>query len=146
MSESRAVSPAAHTSDQPAAGRNQPNAYGKEAKLDELSKYFHLPEKAVAKELGICLTSLKKLCRSYGTFRLKVNLCLRTALLRNESYILCACSLAGIFAPLLRYVGITRWPFRKLKSLERTMRKVQSESEVAFSELLCKILYMSMST
>jgi hypothetical protein len=24
------------------------------------------PEKAVAKELGICLTSLKKLCRSYG--------------------------------------------------------------------------------
>ena len=26
----------------------------------ELSKYFHLPEKAVAKELGICLTSLKK--------------------------------------------------------------------------------------
>ncbi|EKX39610.1 hypothetical protein GUITHDRAFT_76281 [Guillardia theta CCMP2712] len=60
----------------------------KEVKLDELSKYFHLPEKAVAKELGICLTSLKKLCRSYG---------------------------------------ITRWPFRKLKSLERTMRKVQTE-------------------
>jgi hypothetical protein len=59
----------------------------KEVKLDELSKYFHLPEKAVAKELGICLTSLKKLCRSYG---------------------------------------ITRWPFRKLKSLERTMRKVQT--------------------
>ena len=59
----------------------------KEVKLEELSKYFHLPEKAVAKELGICLTSLKKLCRSYG---------------------------------------ITRWPFRKLKSLERTMRKVQT--------------------
>ena len=57
----------------------------KDVKLEELSKYFHLPEKAVAKELGICLTSLKKLCRSYG---------------------------------------ITRWPFRKLKSLERTMRKV----------------------
>jgi len=35
----------------------------REVKLDELSKYFHLPEKAVAKELGICLTSLKKLCR-----------------------------------------------------------------------------------
>ena len=36
----------------------------REVRLDELSKYFHLPEKAVAKELGICLTSLKKLCRS----------------------------------------------------------------------------------
>jgi hypothetical protein len=30
------------------------------ARMQELSKYFHLPEKAVAKELGICLTSLKK--------------------------------------------------------------------------------------
>ena len=29
-----------------------------------------------------------------------------------------------------RSYGITRWPFRKLKSLERTMRKVQTESEV----------------
>jgi hypothetical protein len=38
----------------------------KDFKLEELSKYFHLPEKAVAKELGICLTSLKKICRSYG--------------------------------------------------------------------------------
>lgn len=34
-----------------------------DVKLEELSKFFHLPEKAVAKELGICLTSLKKLCR-----------------------------------------------------------------------------------
>mmetsp|Transcript_2001 Transcript_2001/g.3662 ORF Transcript_2001/g.3662 Transcript_2001/m.3662 type:complete len:98 (-) Transcript_2001:5-298(-) len=61
----------------------------KDFKLEELSKYFHLPEKAVAKELGICLTSLKKLCRSYG---------------------------------------ITRWPFRKLKSIQRTLAKVQDES------------------
>ena len=56
----------------------------KDFKLEELSKYFHLPEKAVAKELGICLTSLKKICRSYG---------------------------------------ITRWPFRKLKSIQRTLAK-----------------------
>ena len=41
----------------------------KDFKLEELSKYFHLPEKAVAKELGICLTSLKKICRSYGVTR-----------------------------------------------------------------------------
>jgi hypothetical protein len=33
------------------------------AELHELTKYFHLSEKAAAKELGICLTSLKKLCR-----------------------------------------------------------------------------------
>ena len=51
-------------------------------KLEELSKYFHLPERAVAKELGICLTTLKKLCRSYG---------------------------------------ITRWPFCKVKSIQRTL-------------------------
>ena len=70
-----------------ASASNGSTLLSKEVKLDELSKYFHLPEKAVAKELGICLTSLKKLCRSYG---------------------------------------ITRWPFRKLKSLERTMRKVQT--------------------
>ena len=61
----------------------------KDFKLEELSKYFHLPEKAVAKQLGICLTSLKKLCRSYG---------------------------------------ITRWPFRKLKSIQRTLAKVQDET------------------
>jgi len=49
--------------------------------LQELSKYFHMPEKAVAKELGICLTSLKKLCRSYGITRWpfrKVPNCLRS--------------------------------------------------------------------
>ena len=44
----------------------------KDFKLEELSKYFLLPETAVAKELGICLTSLKKICRSYGESR-KVN-------------------------------------------------------------------------
>ena len=86
-----AVAIAMHTNSL-AARSSASQLLSKEVKLDELSKYFHLPEKAVAKELGICLTSLKKLCRSYG---------------------------------------ITRWPFRKLKSLERTMRKVQTESEAA---------------
>ena len=84
-----AVAIAIHTTSAISASpsTSQGSILSKEVKLDELSKYFHLPEKAVAKELGICLTSLKKLCRSYG---------------------------------------ITRWPFRKLKSLERTMRKVQT--------------------
>ena len=55
--------------------------------IDELSQYLHLPEKAVAKELGICLTSLKKLCRQHG---------------------------------------ITRWPYRKLKSLDKKLAKAES--------------------
>jgi len=58
-------------------------------KLEELSQYFNLPEKAVAQKMGICLTSLKKVCRENG---------------------------------------IMRWPFRKLKSLERTMKKVNADS------------------
>ncbi|EKX34389.1 hypothetical protein GUITHDRAFT_80613, partial [Guillardia theta CCMP2712] len=37
--------------------------------LDQLSHYFHLPEKQVAQELGICLTSLKKICRARGVMR-----------------------------------------------------------------------------
>ena len=41
----------------------------KDFKLEELFKYFHLPEN---KELGICLTSLWKICRSHGESR-KVN-------------------------------------------------------------------------
>lgn len=58
--------------------------------MEELSDYFHLPEKQVAAKMGMCLTSLKKICRSHG---------------------------------------ITRWPFRKLKSLERTMKKMNEDSQ-----------------
>lgn len=57
--------------------------------IDELSQYLHLPEKAVAKELGICLTSLKKLCRQNG---------------------------------------ITRWPYRKLKSLDKKIARAENGS------------------
>jgi len=57
----------AHDGDGGGGGAGRPS-HNKEVKLDELSKYFHLPEKAVAKELGICLTSLKKLCRCFPTF------------------------------------------------------------------------------
>jgi len=34
--------------------------------FDELSKYFHLPINQVAKELGVCATILKKICRRNG--------------------------------------------------------------------------------
>jgi hypothetical protein len=37
--------------------------------MQELSKYFSMPEKTVAKQLGICLTSLKKICRQNGINR-----------------------------------------------------------------------------
>jgi hypothetical protein len=37
--------------------------------LSELQKLFHLTEKQVAKELGVCLTSLKKICRQHGIHR-----------------------------------------------------------------------------
>jgi hypothetical protein len=55
--------------------------------LEELSTHFGLPEKMVAKKLGICLTSLKKLCRQHG---------------------------------------IHRWPYRKLKSIEKKVEKLES--------------------
>ena len=35
----------------------------------DLSKFFTTPEKIVAKELGMSLTSLKKLCRQKGISR-----------------------------------------------------------------------------
>jgi len=34
--------------------------------LEELSQFFHLPISAVAKELGVCATVLKKICRRNG--------------------------------------------------------------------------------
>jgi hypothetical protein len=34
--------------------------------FEQLSKYFHLPINDVAKELGICATMLKKICRRNG--------------------------------------------------------------------------------
>ena len=40
-----------------------------ELSMQELSKYFKMPEKVVAKHLGICLTSLKKICRANGINR-----------------------------------------------------------------------------
>jgi len=64
--------------------------------LEELSDFFHLPEKQVAQQMGMCLTSLKKICRAHG---------------------------------------ITRWPFRKLKSLERTMQKVNADSSSISAQL-----------
>eukprot|EP01094_Clydonella_sp_ATCC50884_P019534 TRINITY_DN383_c0_g1_i1.p1 TRINITY_DN383_c0_g1~~TRINITY_DN383_c0_g1_i1.p1 ORF type:complete len:346 (-),score=158.15 TRINITY_DN383_c0_g1_i1:501-1538(-) len=37
--------------------------------MEDLSKYFHLPINDVAKELGVCATVLKKICRKKGIKR-----------------------------------------------------------------------------
>eukprot|EP00285_Hemiselmis_virescens_P014141 CAMPEP_0173380212 /NCGR_PEP_ID=MMETSP1356-20130122/2943_1 /TAXON_ID=77927 ORGANISM="Hemiselmis virescens, Strain PCC157" /NCGR_SAMPLE_ID=MMETSP1356 /ASSEMBLY_ACC=CAM_ASM_000847 /LENGTH=285 /DNA_ID=CAMNT_0014333731 /DNA_START=77 /DNA_END=934 /DNA_ORIENTATION=+ len=63
--------------------------------MERLSSLFHLPEKAVAQELGMCLTSLKKIARRHG---------------------------------------ITRWPYRKLQSLKRTMEKL-GEDQTSLSNI-----------
>jgi hypothetical protein len=34
--------------------------------LERLSEYFHMPINDVSKELGICTTVLKKICRNLG--------------------------------------------------------------------------------
>jgi len=57
--------------------------------LEELEQYFNVPEKQVAKNLGVCLTSLKKLCRHHG---------------------------------------IHRWPYRKLKSIEKKIHRIRQSS------------------
>jgi len=38
----------------------------KNISFEELAKYFHLPINQVAKELGVCATILKKICRKNG--------------------------------------------------------------------------------
>ena len=63
--------------------------------LEELEQYFNIPEKQVAKNLGVCLTSLKKLCRHHG---------------------------------------IHRWPYRKLKSIEKKIHRIRQNSG-AFDDL-----------
>jgi len=57
--------------------------------LEELEQYFNVPEKQVAKNLGVCLTSLKKLCRHHG---------------------------------------IHRWPYRKLKSIEKKIHRIRQNT------------------
>eukprot|EP00282_Hemiselmis_andersenii_P012143 CAMPEP_0114132342 /NCGR_PEP_ID=MMETSP0043_2-20121206/13044_1 /TAXON_ID=464988 /ORGANISM="Hemiselmis andersenii, Strain CCMP644" /LENGTH=178 /DNA_ID=CAMNT_0001225851 /DNA_START=133 /DNA_END=665 /DNA_ORIENTATION=- len=56
---------------------------------DVLKQYLHLPAKEVAKRLGLCLTSLKKVCRQHG---------------------------------------MTRWPYRKLRSIEKKLESLQSSA------------------
>ncbi|EFJ05382.1 hypothetical protein SELMODRAFT_73105, partial [Selaginella moellendorffii] len=38
-------------------------------KMSDLAQHFHLPINAAAKELGICPTVLKKICRRNGMRR-----------------------------------------------------------------------------
>lgn len=58
----------------------------KNISFEELSQYFHLPINQVAKELKVCATILKKICR------------------RN---------------------GISRWPHRKIRSIEKRIGNLE---------------------
>jgi len=61
--------------------------------------WLQLPAKEVAKELGMCLTSLKKVCRQHG---------------------------------------IVRWPYRRLKMIDRVKDQYHSVSIVpAFTLMYC---------
>lgn len=57
---------------------------------EQLTKYFHLPITDVAKELGICATMLKKICRKNGIPRWPHRKVLRG---------LCCCLVKIIFLP-----------------------------------------------
>jgi hypothetical protein len=75
----------------------------KSASRDQIASYFHLPIAAASREIGICATLLKKICRKYG---------------------------------------IPRWPFRKLKSIEKAMVNLidslrsSPQEEGVFTQLL----------
>eukprot|EP00029_Vermamoeba_vermiformis_P006872 TRINITY_DN2816_c0_g1_i1.p1 TRINITY_DN2816_c0_g1~~TRINITY_DN2816_c0_g1_i1.p1 ORF type:complete len:330 (-),score=51.68 TRINITY_DN2816_c0_g1_i1:261-1250(-) len=75
----------------------------KSATRDQIASYFHLPIAAASREIGICATLLKKICRKYG---------------------------------------IPRWPFRKLKSIEKAMVNLidslrsSPQEEGVFTQLL----------
>lgn len=47
----------------------QENARGRTLTYDDLARFFHLPINAAAKELGVCVTALKKQCRKHGVPR-----------------------------------------------------------------------------
>eukprot|EP00171_Calliarthron_tuberculosum_P009562 IDg9562t1 len=45
------------------------SARGRTLTYDDLARCFHLPINAAAKELGVCVTALKKQCRKHGVPR-----------------------------------------------------------------------------
>ncbi|WOL11589.1 hypothetical protein Cni_G20353 [Canna indica] len=64
-------------------------------RLKDLASYVHLPIQEAAKELQICPTALKKVCRKHG---------------------------------------IRRWPYRKIRSMDREISALQRELRSASSE------------
>ncbi|GMH34699.1 hypothetical protein BSKO_02560 [Bryopsis sp. KO-2023] len=65
-------------------GDDAPERKGKTS-IHRLAQFFHLPINCAAKELGICPTVLKKICRKHG---------------------------------------LTRWPHRKLRSIDKNLEKL----------------------
>lgn len=87
--------------------------------LSELQKLFHLTEKQVAKELGVCLTSLKKICRQHGIHRwpyrkvlLQRNCCACVFVRVDMLYVVVLCSMR----PPPVFVWLSHLPFCQLKA------------------------------
>ncbi|RRT73176.1 hypothetical protein BHE74_00040484 [Ensete ventricosum] len=68
--------------------------------LKDVANYVHLPITEAAKELQICPTALKKVCRKHG---------------------------------------MLRWPYRKIKSIDRTISNLQRELRSGTAEGATKV-------
>jgi len=64
--------------------------------FEQISAYFHLPINEASKELKICATILKKVCRANG---------------------------------------ITRWPHRKIRSLENMIQQLKLQLQTITSDV-----------
>lgn len=78
--------------------------------IEEISKCFNLPINDASRELGICVTLLKRICRRHGTF--------------------------PVFYLLNSHlkIGITRWPHRRLRYLDRRLVDYQSMGSLSKDE------------
>jgi len=63
--------------------------------FEELKKYFHVPMKKATKELNICTTVLKRICRGHG---------------------------------------LNRWPYRKVRSIEQKIERLQQMAPKTLQE------------
>jgi len=63
--------------------------------FEELKKYFHVPMKKATKELNICTTVLKRICRGHG---------------------------------------LNRWPYRKVRSIEQKIERLQQMTPKTLQE------------
>merc|ERR1712137_9817 len=73
--------------------------------IADLSRYFHLPINDVSRELGVCTTVLKRICRQNG---------------------------------------ISRWPHRKIKSIDGLIESLEEVAATQPSDLACIQKYLDL--